>query len=292
MSEYTYYPGCSMATSATHYRKSVEAVTGALEISLDELDDWNCCGSTPAGAILGLPALCIGARNLALAEETGRHDLVTPCSACFTTLNRVNHHLQQYPDRRASTEAILGEQGLGYHGEIRVRHLLEVIVTDLGFDVLESKVVRPLHGLKVAPYYGCQIVRPATTFDDPENPHILHDLIRVLGGEPISSPLAARCCGASLMISQPDYAMSLVNQILESATEQGAECVITPCHLCQTNLDAYQGVINGQFKAKHKMPVLFFTQLLGLAMGLAPLALGMNEVITSPKRMLQHVFER
>ncbi len=289
MREYTYFPGCSMDASAVPYAKSVQTVSHALEIELAELDDWNCCGSTPSDAILGLAALCIGMRNLALAEKTGRRDLVTACSSCFTSLNRVNQHLVRYPEERAKAETILGEQGLEYRGGIRVRHLLEVLTTDMGLGVLQSKVIEPLRSLKVAPYYGCQLVRPSTGFDDPENPQSLHDLIRVLGGEPISFSLAARCCGASLIISQPDFAIGLVNNILASAAQAGAECIITPCPLCQTNLDAFQGIINGRFKVSYQMPVILFTQLLGLALGLDPVALGTDGVMTSPKRVLQHV---
>ncbi len=292
MKAYTYFPGCSLDATAAPYGKSIEAVAKALELEFEELDDWNCCGSTPSDATGALTSLCLGARNLSLAEKTGRADLVTPCSSCFTSLNRVNDHLKRYPEQGRKVKTILNEVGLDYRGTTRVRHLLEVILTDIELDAVREKVVLPLRGLKVAPYYGCQLVRPANDFDDPEYPHSLHNLIQALGGEPASFPLATRCCGASLIISQPDFAMSLVNKILQSADKAGAECVITPCPLCQTNLDAYQSVINTRLKAKHRMPILFFTQLVGLALGLDPTALGVGEVVTSPKRVVNQVYER
>ncbi|TET87600.1 MAG: disulfide reductase, partial [Dehalococcoidia bacterium] len=155
-----------------------------LDIELIELNDWNCCGSTPYSSIDELASFCLSARNLALAEKTG-FDLVTPCSSCYITLNRTNSYLKEYPQVKAKVDEALAAGNLEYHGTVRVRHLLDVFVNDIGYDAIGSKVKRNLDGLKVAPYYGCQVVRPRFGFDHPEFPQSLDKLIASLGGEPV-----------------------------------------------------------------------------------------------------------
>lgn len=285
MRYYSYFPGCSLEATAAAYSQSVKAVSGPLELELVELEDWNCCGSTPYGSTNELAAVCIAARNLALAEKTGL-DLVTPCSACYTTLQNANHNIQTYPDLKDRVADVLAAAGLEYQGKVRVRHLAEVIFSDIGLEAIESKVVNRLTGLKVAPYYGCQLVRPHRGFDDPEDPQTLDRLITSLGAEAVPFPLKSRCCGGSLIIPEPNLALGLIHQILDSATANGAECIITPCPLCQTNLDAYQGMVNARFKTRYEIPILFFTQLIGLAFGIDPKALGLDKGAVSAKRVL------
>ena len=284
MRYYCYFPGCSSSATAAAYGDSVQAVAGPLDMELLELEDWNCCGSTPYGSTDSLEAICIAARNLALAEKTGL-DLVTPCSACYTVLQNANHNIKLYPDLKDRVNDALGAAGLHYDGKLKVRHLAEVIYNDIGLDAIESRVVNRLTGLKVAPYYGCQLVRPHE-FDDPEHPQSMDRLIMSLGGEDVPFPLKTRCCGGSLIIPEPEVALELVNKILDSAVSNGAECIITPCPLCQTNLDAYQGMVNSMFKTAYDIPVLFFTQLIGVALGLDARALGLEKGVVSADKVL------
>ena len=286
MKHYSYFPGCSSEATGVAYGISTKAICEPLEMELSELEDWNCCGSTPYGSTDELEAVCIATRNLALSEEKGL-DLVTPCSSCYLTLNRANSNLKLYPELKDNANRILAAAGLKYQGKIRVRHLAEAILNDIGLEAIESKVVNRLDGLKVAPYYGCQLVRPGLGFDDPENPQSLDRLIESLGAEPTPFPLKSRCCGGSLMISEPDLALGLVRQLLESASTNGAECIITACPLCQTNLDAFQVMVNSKFKTKFKIPTLFFTQLMGLAFGINGKALGLDKGVISAKRVLK-----
>ena len=176
--------------------------------------------------------------------------------------------------------------GLEYKGGVRVRHLFEVIYNDIGLKDIESKVVNPLTGLRVAPYYGCQLVRPEPGFDNLNNPQSLDHLIASLGAEPVPFPLKDRCCGGSLVIPELDLTLGLIHKLLESAANSGAQCIVTPCPLCQTNLDAYQGMINHKFKTKYNLPVLFFTQLIGLAIGVKPGNLALSKNIISAGRVL------
>ncbi len=286
MKHYCYYPGCCACRgTGKAFNISALAVSDALEMELTLLEDWNCCGSTPGSSTDELEAILIATRNLALAEKTGL-DLVTPCSDCYTTFNKTNLELREYPDVKARVDECLAVGGLKYKGNVRVRHLFEVAYTDVGLEFIRSKVVNPLHELKVAPYYGCQMIRPECDFDEVENPQSLDKLITSLGAESVPFPLKDRCCGGSLMIPELDLALGLAHKLLESATSNGAQCIVTVCPLCQTNLDAYQGMVNRKFKTKYNLPVLFFTQLIGLALGIEPEALALDMAIVSAEAVL------
>jgi heterodisulfide reductase subunit B len=287
---YTYFPGCSASGgSAKAYNWSARGISKLLDIDLAELEDWNCCGSTPASAVDELGAYCMATRNLALAEKRGL-DMVTPCSACYVIFNRTNTYLNGYPQFKAKVDEALAAGGLEYHGTVKVRHLLDVITSDIGYDSVASRVKKPLDGLKVAPYYGCQVVRPKFGFDNPESPESLDNLVATLKAEPVPFPLKTRCCGGSLIISEEDVALDLIHKLLESASSNGAECLVTVCPLCQTNLDAYQSRVNKKFKTNYNLPVLFFTQLMGIAFGLEEKDLGLKTgIVPAAKVLLKYI---
>ncbi len=290
MKHYTYFPGCSAAEGgAKAYNWSTRAVSNILDIDLAELEDWNCCGSTPSSSVDEFGANCMAGRDLALAEKKGL-DMVTPCSACHVIFNRTNTYLNGYPKFKARVNEALAAGGLEYHGTVRVRHMLDVITTDIGYDTIASKVKNPLSGLKVAPYYGCQVVRPNFGFDHPENPQSLDRLIASLGAEPVPFPLKVHCCGGSLVISEESLALELIHKILDSAKSNGAECLVTVCPLCQTNLDVYQSRVNRKFRTDFRLPVLFFTQLMGLAYGIDEKTLGLNTNVVSPYGLLDRIY--
>ena len=258
-------------------------------MELIELEDWTCCGSTPYGSLAGEEAILVAARNLALAEKTGL-DLVTPCSSCYITLYRANLYLQEHPQFKRRVNEALAVANLEYQGNVRVRQLMEVLFNDITPEVIASKVRRGLNGLKVAPYYGCQMVRPDYGFDDTESPQSLDRLVESLGAEAVSFPLKNRCCGGALIISEEDLALGLIRKLLDNALENGAQCLATPCPLCQTNLDAYQSRVNSKFKTNYKLPVLFITQLIGLALEIEPASLGLDTNIVSPDEVLDYVY--
>ncbi len=287
MKYYAYFPGCSSSEgTAVAYGRSSEAICAPLNMELIELEDWNCCGTTPYSSTDELASVAVAARNLALAEKTGL-DLVTPCSACYTSLNRANLQIEQYPDLRDKVNECLNSAGLEYKGGVRVRHLFEVIYNDIGLGDIEAKLVNPLNGLKVAAYYGCQMVRTEPRFDNLNNPQSIDEFIASLGAESTPFPLKDRCCGSSMVIPEVDIALGLIHRILDSAASGGAQCIVTVCPLCQTNLDAYQDMARKKFGAKYRLPVLFFTQLLGLALGVKPEALALDKSIISPEKVLE-----
>jgi heterodisulfide reductase subunit B len=284
---YTYFPGCSCSSEggARAYDWSIQAISKVLDIELKEMPDWNCCGSTPSGSVDELGAFCLAARDLALAEKIGL-DMVTPCSACYVIFNRTNTYLRDYPHLKGKVDQALAAGDLKYNNTQKVRHILDILTTDIGYDAIKAKVKKPLEGLKVAPYYGCQVVRPDFGFDHTENPQSLDKLIASLGGEPTPFPLKTRCCGGSLIISEEAIALDLTRKLLESASSNGAECLVTVCPLCQTNLDAYQSRVNQKFKTHYNLPVLFFTQLMGIAFGLGDKELGLKKNIVSSEKVL------
>lgn len=288
MKYYAYYPGCASEGTGIGQGLSIKAIAKPLDIELKEIENWTCCGSTPYSSINEAESLVIAARNLALAEKTGL-DLVTPCSSCFVTLRMASVHLKDCPPLMKQVNEALAVVNLGYHGNVRVRHLVDVLVNDVTPEVIAAKVHRKLNGLKVAPYYGCQVVRPDNGFDDPESPQSLDRLVVSLGAEAVPYPLKNRCCGGSLIISEERLALGLIRKLLHNAVENGAQCIVTCCPLCQLNLDAYQGRVNSEFKTKFNLPILFIWQLIGLALEIDTKFLGLNTNIVSLSPVLNHI---
>lgn len=282
---YTYYPGCSLKSAAYAYEDSTQVVSKSLGIRLNEIDDWNCCGATEYFSVNQLPAYSLVARNLSLAHsQYGGADVVAPCSACFLNLRKTNDYMRKYKNLNAQVGQALGAGGLSYApGSVRVRHLLDVVVEDVGFDAVKEKVVKPLEGLKVAPYYGCLIVRPETGYNT-EYPTHLDELMTTLGAEVVDFPMKTHCCGGHMTQISEETAYELIRRILKNATDYGAQAIVTLCPMCQLNLDAYQSEVNKMFGTDYHIPVLFFTQLMGIAFGLneADLGFGAEVVPAGP----------
>lgn len=284
--EYTYYPGCSLGATAKAYDSSTKAVAEKLGIKFKELEDWNCCGATAYMSVNEFLSFGISGRNLALAEKSGK-DVVCPCSGCYTTLKKTATYVNTYPKLKDEINEVLSTSNLKYNGTIRVRHLLDVIYNDIGIPAIKNKVTKPLEGLKVACYYGCQIVRPECTFDNPELPTSMDEIVKALGATPIYFQMKTRCCGGSLMGTKEHLALRLVKNLLLNAYQNGADIMITVCPLCQINIDAYQHKVKKEFDVKFDMPILYFTQLMGLAMGLPKKALGIKTLIVPAEKQLQ-----
>ncbi len=284
--KYSYMPGCSLLSTARGYDTSARVVVSELGSELIELDDWNCCGANAIESVSYLLSVALPARNLALAEAAER-DLVTCCSSCFLNLFKVNHRLNREPALQGKLDEILGAAGLRYTGKCRVRHLLDVIANDIGVEAVARAVKRKLSGLKVIPYYGCQTVRPYGEYDGPYLPTSMDRLIEAVGAEPVPYLWKTRCCGGVLMTTEKAIGMKLVSELLAAA--QGADCIATVCPMCQMNLDAYQGEISGQLGIRVRIPVLFLTQLLGLAFGLPEDVLLLDQNIVPVDNLLRQL---
>lgn len=288
--EYAYYPGCSLDAAARPYDVSLRLVFQRLGIGLKEIEDWNCCGATSYISINKLTAYSISARNLAQAEQMGLN-VCAPCSSCYTILSKTNRHMRWGAERREKINEVLAAAGLSYSGNLDVLHPLDILVHYYGIEKIVEKVVRRLDGVKIAPYYGCQIVRPLGRFDDREDPVTMDHLFRALGAEVVAFPLKVRCCGGILMTTYEDVALRLNRDILSAASSAGAELIVTTCPLCQMNLEAYQEQINQKFETSYHLPILFFTQLLGLALGFTPQELLIDQLLIQPTGLTARLSE-
>ncbi len=292
--KYTYYPGCSLERNAVAYHESAMAVAGPLGIEFQEVEDWNCCGATEYFAIEKLPAYAIVGRNLAIAEsqQTKGENLVAPCSACYLNLSKTDKYMQEDPKLAAKVNESLAAGGLHYDpGSVTVRHLLDIVVNDVGYDTIAHKVVKPLYGLRVAPYYGCLIVRPGfhSKFDDYEYPTTLDKLMKVLGAEVVDFPLKANCCGGHMTQISEDVALEMIYRLLKNAQDYSADCIVTLCPMCQLNLDAYQTAVNDKFGTNFQIPVLYFTQMIGLSMGMPAKKLGFGKEFVDSTPALEKI---
>ena len=280
MKKYAYFPGCSLEKMARSYHESAMETTRALDVELEEIEDWNCCGATTYFNIDELLADTLCARNLAIAERT-KLDVIAPCSGCYKNMYSARKHLKREPDLMEHINEALAEDNLKFAGTSEVRHLIDVLVHDVGLEEIKKRVRRPLTGLKVAPYYGCQILRPRKDHEDVESPRFFEDLMTAVGADPVEYRLKLRCCGGALLITNREAALSLVRNLLENAVQSGAAIIATACPLCQVNLECYQKQVNSEFGTDLNVPVLYFTQLVGLALGVAPGKLGIGSELVS-----------
>ncbi|RPI86703.1 MAG: disulfide reductase, partial [Chloroflexi bacterium] len=294
--KYSYYPGCSLERNAAAYNVSTLATAAPLGLELAELDDWNCCGATEYISLNLTASFALIARNLAIAsKEKGRAGLVAPCSACYLNLRKCDKYMAESSKLSGKVNTALAEGGLAYKpGTVKVRHLLDVIVNDIGYDAVASKVTRLLSGLKVAPYYGCMIVRPefngeGSSFDDPEQPVTLDRLLKALGAEVVPFPMKAQCCGGHMTQISDSSAFDMIRRLIKGAADNGADTIVTLCPMCQLNLDAYQGGMNAHYKTDYKMPVLYFTQLMGLAFGMDASRLGFGSELVDARPALAKI---
>jgi len=294
MKDYLLYPGCSMEASARAYSDSLKAVSGPMGLNLKEIDDWNCCGATEYLGISTTPAYALIARNLAIAaqDESGTRTLVAPCSACYLNLAKADHHMSEKPAFGSKVNEALAAGGLSYvPGSLEIRHLLDVIVYDIGLKAVEKLVVQPLTGLRIAPYLGCMVPRPdySNRWSDHDRPVELDMLLKSLGAEVVNYPLSTECCGGHMAQIGPEMGFEMVRRLIAAADKLEADAMVTICPMCQLNLDGFQGETNRFFNTNYHMPVLFFTQLMGLAFGINPKELGFGAELVSARNVLDAV---
>lgn len=275
MSRFAYFPGCALHATAREYDESILAVAGALGLALEEIEDWCCCGATPAHVMDPQAARILGLWNLARAARAGKAPLLTGCAACFSRLRAVREELRARPGLAGEAQARLG---LTLDPELEVLHIAQLLAGEAMRERMRGAVVRPLGGLPVACYYGCLLTRPPGpgAADDAEDPHLLEDLVRLVGAEPVAFPLRLDCCGASMALPRPDLVHALSGKILAMAHARGARAVVVACPLCHSNLDFRQAAIRRRLGLNFQMPILYLTQLVGLALGLPESRLGLQ----------------
>jgi len=282
--QYAYYPGCSLEHSGLPYDISIRSVFKALGATLEEIEDWNCCGATMYMSSQKTVGYALSARNLSLAGEKGLQ-VCAPCSSCYTILRKTNRHMLHDPANMERINTALAAANMSYDADVKVRHPLDIMVNDIGVETIGVAATRPLSGFKVAPYYGCQIVRPHRDFDDPNEPTSLDILLRRLGAEVVEFPSKVRCCGGMLMMTSEDIALDLNYHLLKCAEVNGANIIVTACPLCQLNLEAYQKQVNDRHEDNLHFPVVYFSQLVGMALGLSDKELGLDHMLIPVQEM-------
>jgi heterodisulfide reductase subunit B len=288
MNDYVYFPGCSLKENSKHYEESILPVFKEIGLPLEELADWNCCGATAYFSVDDTMAAAICGRNLSLAEKQGK-DILAPCAGCYLTLKKSNNYLISGKDRAPKILNDLKQAGCEYQGRVKVKHPLEILIKDIGLEAIRKKVRHKLTGLRVACYYGCQLVRPFTDFDDPDYPMTLDLLMEAIGAEPVAYSGKTRCCGGLLAGTIENVGLRLNYLLLKEAKRKGADVIVTICPLCLFNLELLQDKIVKTFKDDVKMPIFFFSQLLGLALGLSQDDLGFSRSVIPLKAFWEKI---
>lgn len=289
--EYSYYPGCSSqkGASSSNLEKSVETLCEELDIKLNPIPDWNCCGASIGYAGGGeLPRLTLSARNIALSEKHHPdQDIVATCAACWLNTREAQERINHNPRLKEETNIALQAVKLEYTGRKKIRHMVEVLIEDVGYDALAAKVKKPLEGLKIAGYVGCQTNRPfGIDGESFENPMYLDKMVETLGGEAMTKyEKKVACCSGALMFSEPEKGQALVKDIIESAYDNGANMIVTPCPLCQANVEIYQDDINARYKTNFEMPVMYYSQLMDVAFGRSAADAALNGNIIQSKKL-------
>ncbi|MDI6764374.1 MAG: CoB--CoM heterodisulfide reductase iron-sulfur subunit B family protein [Thermodesulfobacteriota bacterium] len=281
---YAYFPGCSLSSSGIEFNLSFQCVSRALGIDLVEVRDWVCCGASSAHATSHLLSIALPVLNLSHAENDGFDRLIAPCLACMSRFKAANVELEHDPELREKIHEVFDYK---YQGKVKVYHPLEVFL-EMGLERIREKIRKKLKGLKVVCYYGCVLTRPpkVAQFDNVENPQSMDSIIRTLGAEAIDWSYKTECCGVSMTLTRSDIVLKLSNDILREAKEAGADAIVVCCPLCQANLDGRQRQIEEIYKTRYELPILYITQLMGLAFGAYPKEVGIQKLITSPREAL------
>lgn len=275
-----YFPGCSLHSTAKNYDASTKAVMNTLGVQLEEVPDWNCCGSTPAHQTDHLLALALPARNLAQAEKAGMKDIMAPCAACFNHLRTAEIECKAQPETKQKVEKVIE---MKLNNSVHVLNILELLVDRIGIDAIAKKVKKPLKGLKIAPYYGCMLTRPAkiTQFDHPTNPTSMDQLLEALGADVVSWGGKTDCCGAAHVLTRLEVVVDLSGRIVHQAKDAGADTIATACPMCMSNLDLRQGAVAKATGRDTKVPVMYLTEIVGMALGIPSSQLGVGKHVVS-----------
>jgi heterodisulfide reductase subunit B len=274
--KFSLYPGCTEHSTSAEFARSMEAVFEHLGAELSDIGDWNCCGAAATHSVNEKLSLALPARNIALAQTANAGPLVIPCAGCYAMLKRSEKAMRDDPGTKAEIERIVG---FTYDPSFELLALLEAVVDRIGLPRIGEAVRRPLAGMKTACYYGCALVRrPSMTgFDDPEDPRMMEQLMAVLGATPVEWSFKLDCCGADLALTKGKEVCGIVDRIVGMAKEAGADCLVTSCGLCQANLELRQS---------HKMPVFYFTELMGVAFDIAGRSAWWRKHMINPKALL------
>lgn len=284
--EYAYYAGCSLEGTAVEYDMSMRQVFKVLGVNIKEPEDWSCCGSTPAHTVDHVFAAALAARNLTIIEKMGTDTVTVPCPSCLSAFKRAHLRMTSDESFKKEVNELLDEP---YEGGVVPKSTLQIMLEDIGIDAVSSKVTHALPGLVVAPYYGCILTRPPeiAQFDDPENPVSMDKILEAVGVKVVDYAFKMECCGAAFGVPKRDMVNRLTYRVLSMALEAGANCIAVACPLCQQNLDLRQSQVNSAMGKSLNIPILYFSQIVGLTYGLSPKELGFDKLVVSADEIVR-----
>jgi heterodisulfide reductase subunit B len=284
----SYYPGCTLKNNAKNFEDSTLCALEFLGIEVEELPRWNCCGTVFSLTTDDLIHHVAPIRNLIRVKESNSDSMMTLCAMCYNTLKRANERVKSEAEDLEKINDFMYREEVEYQGDVRIFHLLELLRDEIKFENVADKVKQPLRNLKVANYYGCLLVRPKEIgLDDVENPTVLENLMTVLGATPIDFPYKTECCSAYQTVDKPEIVAERTYHILTSAQEQGAEVVAVSCPLCAFNLDHRQKETIQKYPEFKNIPILYFTQILAVALGCSEESLRLDLHYVDPKPILK-----
>lgn len=282
--EIGYFPGCSLEGASKEFDISVRKVCDLLDVRLVEIEDWNCCGTSPIHASSDDLTYLLPYENIRKMEAQQLTEVLIPCPSCLTSQKETQ---ERYRSDRAVRARLIEAGGYTAEGRITLYHLLDFLRDRITVDALTDRVTKRLTGLKVVPYYGCLMRFPAIAIDDKERPVVMHRLIEALGAEALEWTHRADCCGAGLSLTRPDIANRLLGELLASAKRAGADCIAVVCPLCQTNLDIRQGGLRDGDGRPYDLPVIYLTQLIGIALGASAADCALGKLMVDPVPLLK-----
>jgi heterodisulfide reductase subunit B len=282
----SYYPGCSLECTAKAYDHSARQVCGKLGVELQEVPDWVCCGSSAGLKMNRLLSTALSGINLSLLEKQESPDVVAPCPFCHRRLETAQDEMREDPELKAEVQDVIQAE---LQGTLRIHTLVEFLRSKVGLEAIAARLEKPLAGLKVIPYYGCFMVKPrqVSGYANPENPTSLDDILSALGAEVLDWDFKTQCCGSSLALTKTDRVVELSGRLVREAVYRGADAMVVACQLCQSNLDMRQGEAGDADEKPRQLPIIYFTQLMGLAFGLPPEALGLHHHLVDPIALLK-----
>jgi heterodisulfide reductase subunit B len=283
----SYYPGCSLESTGKVYDRSTRAVCGALGVDLEEVRDWVCCGSSAGLKTNRLLSTALSGVNLALLEKAEPSGVVAPCPFCYRRLASAQEEMRQDPELKRDVQEVIEAE---LSGDLEIHNLVDFLREKVGLEAIAARLQKPLAGLKVVPYYGCFMTKPrqVTGCENPENPTSLDEILTALGAEVIDWDFKTECCGAGLSLSKTEKVVELSGRLVREAAFRGADAMVVACQLCQANLDMRQAQAGREDGKEYRLPVIYFTELMGLAFGLAPAALGLNHHVVDPLALLKN----
>ncbi|MCK9422779.1 MAG: CoB--CoM heterodisulfide reductase iron-sulfur subunit B family protein [Bacteroidales bacterium] len=290
MKKVTYFPGCSAHGTSEEFDMTVKMVMKSLDVQMEEIPDWNCCGATSAHSLSETLAYALPLRNLVLAEKLDNATMAIPCASCYQRLKVTKVHMDDNPELARKINSTVIDEGT-YKGKVAVKSMLQYCYEDIGLEAIKSKVTKSLAGMKLACYYGCLLTRPKniTHFDSPEYPMSMDHIVEALGAKATEFDYKTECCGASFSISDTEVVINLSSQILEMARESGAHAIVVACPLCQSNLDMRQPDIEKHTGKKINLPIFYFTQLMALAFGMSQKDMMFNKHIVPVEGALANI---